>query len=141
RSTMRLLVLLLVVAPLAAKAQAQAQDDDLVFQQEAGSFKVAVLGIKSGGVPPALTESLGLIPLTDDLRNEAPRLIPGLGVMTAESMNALIEASGQDASKCEGLCAVDLGRLVQADYVADGTLSRSGGAFVISFSLYETKSG
>lgn len=136
---MRLLALLLLLSPLAARAQVQ--DDDLLFQQEAAKFKVAVLGIKAGGVSPALTEPLRLISLTDDLRNEAPRIVPGLGVMTKESMNALIEATGQDASKCEGLCAVDLGRLVQADYVTDGNLARLGSQFEISLSLYETGSG
>jgi hypothetical protein len=135
---MRLFALLLL-ASLAARAQVQ--DEDIVFQQEAAKFKVAVLGIKSGGLPETVTAPLGLISLTDDLRNEAPRLIPGLGVMTKESMQAIIDSSGQDASKCEGLCAVDLGKMVAADYVTDGTLQREGSGFVIGFSLYEVGTG
>ena len=48
-----------------------------------------------GDVPPEQAGPLHLIPLTDDLRNQAPRLIPGLGVMTKETMTSLLEASGQ----------------------------------------------
>lgn len=75
------------------------------------------------------------------VQNAARRSAPDLFVMTQANIETLVRAAGKTLEQCEGQCAVDTGRLIGADIVIGGRISRIGKTFAISMQMYETASG
>ena len=75
------------------------------------------------------------------LQNAARKAAPNLFVMTEANIETLVRSSGKPLEECEGQCAVDTGRLIGADIVIAGRISRVGKTLTISMQMYETKSG
>lgn len=74
------------------------------------------------------------------LQNAARRMAPHLFVMTQANIEMLVRAAGKKLVDCEGQCAIDTGRLVGADIVIGGRISRVG-RLSLSMQMYETKTG
>jgi len=53
----------------------------------------------------------------DQVRAAAVDALPGLNVITRESLLVLLKASGKRIGECEGECEVDTGRRTGADLV------------------------
>ena len=78
---------------------------------------------------------------SDVVRGAIVTSLPWLKVLTTESVMALMQASGKAAADCEGVCDVDTGRLVGADYVIGGVLLQVGVEYKLTLKLYDTASG
>lgn len=61
--------------------------------------------------------------------------------MTQGNIETLVRAAGKTLVDCEGQCAVDTGKLVGADIVIAGRISKVGKTFAISMQMYDTASG
>jgi len=82
--------------------------------------------------------------LTDRLRETAANILPKAryGVMTTESIIAFLGSEERAAKICnESSCLAELGRKVNADYVAQARLGRFGKDLSLKTELYSTKSG
>jgi len=82
--------------------------------------------------------------LTDRLREIATDVLPKslYGIMTTESIVAFFESYERAVKECnESSCLAELGRKVNADYVAQGRIRKFGELLSINFELYNTKSG
>jgi uncharacterized protein (TIGR02145 family) len=82
--------------------------------------------------------------LTDRLRETAVNILPKsrYGVMTTESIVAFLGSQERAAKECrEATCLAELGRKVNADYVAQGRIGRFGENLTIKAELYSSKSG
>jgi TolB-like protein len=82
--------------------------------------------------------------LTDRLRETAVNILPKqrYGVMTMESIVAFLGSQERAMKECrESSCLADLGRKVNADYVAQGRIGRFDGNLTIKTELYNSKSG
>jgi hypothetical protein len=75
------------------------------------------------------------------LQNAALKAVPGLFVMTETSVVEMLQARGRTLEQCEGECAVETGRLVDADFVVAGTLSKIAGRLNLSLQLFDTAAG
>ncbi len=78
---------------------------------------------------------------TDVVRGAVLRAAPGLQVMTRENLLVLLQATGKDASACEGECEVDTGRRIGADAVVSGEILKVGSHYKLSLKLHETHDG
>jgi len=82
--------------------------------------------------------------LTDRLREIAADVLPKslYGIMTTESIVAFFESMERAVKECnESSCLAELGRKVNADYVAQGRIRKFGELLSINFELYNTRSG
>ncbi|MDR2583844.1 MAG: hypothetical protein LBC75_10220 [Fibromonadaceae bacterium] len=82
--------------------------------------------------------------LTDKLRETAVNVLPKeqYGVMTTESIVAFLGSQERAAKICnESSCLAELGRMVSADFVAQGRIGRFGKDLTIKVELYNVKSG
>jgi len=82
--------------------------------------------------------------LTDKLRETAVNVLPRqqYGVMTTESIVAFLGSQERAQKECrESSCLAELGRKVNADYVAQAHIGRFQGDFTIKTELYNSKSG
>jgi TolB-like protein len=82
--------------------------------------------------------------LTDRLRETAADVLPKsrYGVMTTESIIAFLGSQERLVKECKAAsCLAELGRKVNADYVAQGRIRKFGEMLSINFELYSTKSG
>jgi len=83
--------------------------------------------------------------LTNRLRETAVKILPKsrYGVMTTESIVAFLGDSQERAAKVcnEASCLAEIGRKVNADYVAQARIGRFNGELSINFELYSSKSG
>jgi len=81
--------------------------------------------------------------LTDRLRETAVNILqPRYGVMTTESIVAFLGSQEQAAKECKAAsCLAELGRKVNADYVAQARVGRFGKDLAIKTELYNSKSG
>jgi len=82
--------------------------------------------------------------LTDKLRETAVNVLPKeqYGVMTTESIIAFLGSQEKAVKACnESSCLAELGRMVSADYVAQGRIGRFGRDLTIKVELYSVKSG
>jgi TolB-like protein len=77
----------------------------------------------------------------DVVRGATLRAAPRMDVMTRENLLVLLQASGKDASACEGECEVDTGRRIGADAVISGEVLKVGSRYKISLKLHETHDG
>jgi len=82
--------------------------------------------------------------LTDRLREVAADVLPKqrYGVMTTESIIAFLGSHEALIKECKAAsCLAELGRKVNADYVAQGRIRKFGEQLSMNFELYNTKSG
>jgi len=82
--------------------------------------------------------------LTDRLRGVAVKVLPKqrYGVMTTESIVAFLGSQERAQKECkEASCLADLGRKVNADYVAQARIGRFNKNLTIKTELYSSKSG
>src|SRR5206468_1445437 len=75
------------------------------------------------------------------VQNAARKAAPQFLVMTQANIETLVRAAGKTLEQCEGQCAVDTGRLVGADVVISGRISRIGHTYTLSMQMYETENG
>ena len=78
---------------------------------------------------------------TDVVRGATLKASPALQVMTRENLLVLLQATGKDASNCEGECEVDTGRRIGADLIVSGEILKVGSHFKLSLKLHETHEG
>jgi hypothetical protein len=104
--------------------------------------RIAILGTEDDGEP-----SIGILEqahLTAKLRETANNILPKTryGVMTQQSIVDRLGSQEQAAKLCrEATCLVDLGRKVNADYIAQARIGRFGGNLTIKAELYNVASG
>jgi len=82
--------------------------------------------------------------LTDKLRETAVNVLPGerYGVMTTESIIAFLGSQERAVKVCnESSCLAELGRMVSADFVAQGRVGRFGNDLTIKVELYNVRTG
>ncbi|MDR2554521.1 MAG: hypothetical protein LBC64_03740 [Fibromonadaceae bacterium] len=81
--------------------------------------------------------------LTDKLRETAVNVLPKrYGVMTTESIVAFLGSQERAMKECkEASCLAELGRKVNADYVAQGRIGRFNKNLTIKVELYDSKKG
>jgi len=82
--------------------------------------------------------------LTDRLREVAVNILPDeqFGVMTTESIVAFLGSQENTVKVCkEASCLADLGKQVNADYVAQGRIGRFKEDLTINVELYNVKTG
>jgi formylglycine-generating enzyme required for sulfatase activity len=75
------------------------------------------------------------------LQNAARNAAPQLFVMTQANIETMLRGAGKSIAECEGECAVDTARLIGADIVISGRISRVGSTMAISMQMYESASG
>jgi TolB-like protein len=82
--------------------------------------------------------------LTDRLRETAVNVLPKsrYGVMTTESIVAFLGSQERMVKECKAAsCLAEIGRKVNADYVAQARVGRFEGDLTIKTELYSSKSG
>jgi hypothetical protein len=81
--------------------------------------------------------------LTNELRKQAVNALPTAqySVMTRDNILSLIPPDKNAAECFEGLCLVEIGRNVGADYAVQGTVYRFGSYLALTVEVYETMSG
>ncbi len=77
--------------------------------------------------------------LIDHVRRAALKALPELSVVMRESVEMLLKVAGSSLEACEGLCAVETGQKISADYVVAANLRRSEGKIELVLDLYETR--
>ena len=78
---------------------------------------------------------------SDLVRGAVHKAAPQLFVMTRESTVELLKASGKKLEDCAGECEVETGKLLGADYVVSGRLTRVGTRFSLTLRLHATATG
>ncbi|GBU24155.1 tetratricopeptide repeat protein [Fibrobacteria bacterium R8-3-H12] len=92
---------------------------------------------------PSISNS-DLAYLTDKLRETAVKVLPKqqYGVMTTESIIAFLGSQERMVKECKAAsCLAELGRKVNADYVAQARIGRFNKNLTIKTELYSSKSG
>jgi len=81
--------------------------------------------------------------LTNRLRETAVNVLPKelYGVMTTESIVAFLGEENAIRVCNEASCLAEIGRKVNADYVAQARIGRFSGELTINFELYDSRSG
>jgi TolB-like protein len=82
--------------------------------------------------------------LTDRIRETAVNILPKsrYGVMTMESIVAFLGSQERMVKECKAAsCLAEIGRKVNADYVAQARVGRFEGDLTIKAELYSSKSG
>jgi len=82
--------------------------------------------------------------LTDRLREMAVNILPKqrYGIMTTESIVAFLGSQERAIKTCkEASCLAELGRKVNADYVAQARIGRFGNTLTIKTELYDSRKG
>jgi TolB-like protein len=106
-----------------------------------GKEYVAVMEVVPGqGVPLSPDETAYI---ADEMRNRARAVLPDQEfiVMTRENIFSLLPP-GKTIDECaEGQCAVEVGRLLGAEYITDATVRSVGGMLAINIQLYATRTG
>ena len=87
-----------------------------------------------------VTRNLGVdrIYFSDKVRGAIGLRVPRLFVMTRESTETLLKASGREMSDCQGECEVETGRRLGADYVVSGRISKVGSRLALTLRLHST---
>ena len=99
---------------------------------------VAVLEFESQLAPG---ESVDRVYFSDKVRGEIARNLPAARVMTRENVVQLLTASGKKLEDCVGECEVETGRMLGADLVVSGRLTKVGTRFKLSLRLHATADG
>src|SRR5438477_4458327 len=99
---------------------------------------VAVLELRNK-LKGAQAEGADTTYLTDAIRSAALEARPAARLMTRDNM--LIMLGEKDMAACEGRCEVETGRMLGADLVVSGELTRFGSSYKLSLRLHETRQG
>jgi TolB-like protein len=102
-------------------------------------LRVAVLEFDAGqlGAEKAIDRTY----FSDLIRGKIRKAAPALFVMTRESTLQILGASGKKAEDCEGECEVETGRLLGADYVVSGRMTKVGSRYLLTLRLHRTSDG
>ena len=125
----RLLLLVIVLLPFGVA---------LAAPEPGNQPKLAVLELELGaGV------TIDRLALSDQLRTLARDAAPHLFIMTRESTEMLLKASGSSLEKClsEGVCETDVAKKLGADYVVSGRIAKVGTRLMMSLKLHDTSTG
>jgi hypothetical protein len=104
--------------------------------------RIAIINTEDDGEPP-----IGILEqahLTAKLREIAASILPKerYGVMTQQSIVDRLGSQERAAKECrEATCLADLGRKVNADFIAQARIGRFGGNLTIRTELYNVASG
>ena len=100
--------------------------------------RVAVLEFRGVGV-----DNVVLLKLSDQTRLAALEVLDSstYELMTRENMMQILSDMGKDASCLEGICEVDVGRNIGADFIVTGDLYYTEGVYYLTLKLYETSRG
>jgi hypothetical protein len=80
--------------------------------------------------------------LTDELRARARETLPsGYSILTRDNIIQLLPPDDNEAECLAEGCAVDIGRAIGAEYVAQGFVGMFGGMLTLTVELYESMSG
>jgi hypothetical protein len=104
--------------------------------------RIAIMGTEDDGDPPI--PFLELSHLTDKLREIAAQTLPKnrYGIMTQQSIVDRLGSQERAVKECrEATCLADLGRKVNADYIAQARIGRFSGNLTIKTELYNVASG
>jgi hypothetical protein len=103
--------------------------------------RVAIINTVDDG--DTYEDPLALTHLANKLREVANNLLPKerYSVMTQESIVARLGSEDEAEKLCRESCLVELGRKVNADYIAQARIGRYSGNLTIAAHLYEVKSG
>jgi hypothetical protein len=99
--------------------------------------RIAIMGTEDDGEPPI--KILEQVHLTDKLREVAGDILPKslYTIMTQQSIVDMLGSQEQAAKICrEAICLADLGRKVNADYIAQARIGRFGKNLTIKIELY-----
>jgi uncharacterized protein (TIGR02145 family) len=111
--------------------------------QEETSFaqkRIAILGTEDGGEPPLEITELNY--LTGRLREIAGNVLKNqYGIMDQQSIVDKLGSRKNAAKVCKENCLADLGRKLNADYIAQGQVGRFGENYTIEVKLYNSASG
>lgn len=79
----------------------------------------------------------------DKVREVTRRALPAdrYFIMTRESTEELLRAAGRSLSDCVGNCEVETGKLLMADLVLSGRITRVGSRLKLSMRLHQTRDG
>ena len=78
---------------------------------------------------------------SDAVRGGVSHSLPGSIVMTRENTQQLLSANGKKLEDCTGECEVETGRLLGADYVVSGRLTKVGTRYKLTLRLHDTAQG
>jgi hypothetical protein len=104
--------------------------------------RVAIMGTEDDGEPPI--KILEASYLTDKLREVAGKTLPKdrYGIMTQQSIVDRLGSEERAVKECrEATCLADLGRKINADYIAQARIGRFGEDLTIKVELYRVASG
>ncbi len=81
--------------------------------------------------------------LTDEFRNQAMQTLPSENytVLTRDNIISLIPKDPKEAERLSQSSAVEIGRVMNAEYVSQGNIGKFGELLTISIEIYETKNG
>jgi hypothetical protein len=79
--------------------------------------------------------------LADTVRGVVVAELPASKVMTKELNEQMLGASGQSLESCEGLCAIETGKKLGADYVISGDITRFGTTLKLVLKLHVVAGG
>lgn len=100
-------------------------------------LKLAVLELESG-LTGADAKAVDRVYFGDKVRGALREALPGCTMMTRENVMQLLAASGKTLEQCEGTCAVETGKMLGADLVVSGRMSRIGKRYTLSLRLHRT---
>jgi hypothetical protein len=109
----------------------------LLLAADSSSGLVAVLELRNK-LKGAEREQVDAGYFTDRIRAGLREKAPQLKVITRENAEVMLAAQGKKLEECEGLCEVDTGRLLNADFVVSGELLKVGSALKMNLRLHET---
>ena len=100
--------------------------------------RLAVLELSGDAAPKEIMHQL-----SDSLRAGALNALAGteIGVMTRESIAAILSDMGLDSACVEGQCEVETARNLRAAYVVSGGLINVEGTLLLSLKLHDARSG
>ena len=109
-----------------------------IAQAQQQTKLVAVLEFRGLGVNTQL-----LAQLSEEARGGARMSLPNseYNITSRENMKQMLEDMGKDMSACDVECEVELGRVLQADYVISGSVGKIDNMFILTLKLHETERG
>ena len=100
--------------------------------------RVAVLEFRGIDVNPNL-----LLPLAEEARGGARSALPTseFDITSREGMKSMLSDMGKDISDCDVECEVELGRVLNANYVVSGNIYTIDNMYILTLKLHDTMSG
>jgi TolB-like protein len=76
---------------------------------------------------------------SDQVRGAVPRVLPRIKVMTRENTAEILKTYGRTIEGCVGECEVETGRMLGADYIVSGRLTKVGHRFKLTLRMHRTE--